>query len=628
MAGVMNLKPSIHHSPFTIHHSQPMPRSDHKHWSKLEPLIQTMPDKPGIYQYFDERGTILYVGKAKNLKKRVASYFNRSQESTGKVRLMVRRIADIQHFVVDTELDALLLENNLIKKYQPRYNVLLKDDKTFPWICIKNEPFPRIFPTRNLVRDGSKYFGPYASVRMMNTLLELIRQLFQYRTCRLKLTPSNIQAGKFKRCLEYHIGNCKGPCEGLQDETDYLLTISQVEDILKGNLGSVIGQLKGVMRLYAEEFAFEKAHIVKEKLQLLEKFQSKSMVVSATIHNVDVYSIVSDQDTGYVNFLKVVDGAIVQSHTLEIKKRLEETDVELMELAVMELRQRFQSNAKEVIVPFRLTIPLPDVRFLVPKIGDKKKLLELSERNAKYYRLEKLKQKELVDPERHTRRILEKMKQDLRLDQLPEYIECFDNSNTQGTYPVAAMVVFRDTRPSKKEYRHYNIKTVEGPNDYASMEEVVFRRYHRLLEEGSALPQLIVVDGGKGQLSAALNAIEKLGLRKKMSVIGIAKRLEEIYFPGDSLPLYIDKKSETLKVIQYMRDEAHRFGIRHHRGRREKGSIRSQLSDIKGIGPKTAQILLQTFRSVHGIKQASYENLQQAVGPAKAKILHDYFSKH
>jgi excinuclease ABC subunit C len=605
-----------------------MPRNDHKHWSKLEPLIQTMPEKPGIYQYFDERGTILYVGKAKNLKKRVTSYFGKAKENTGKVRLMVRRIADIQHFVVDTELDALLLENNLIKKYQPRYNVLLKDDKTFPWICIKNEPFPRIFPTRNLVRDGSKYFGPYASVRMMHTLLDLIRQLFQYRTCRLKLTPSNIQAGKFKRCLEYHIGNCKGPCEGLQDETDYLFTIGQVENILKGNLSTVIGQLKGVMKRYAGEYAFEKAQIVKDKLQLLEKFQSKSMVVSSTIHNVDVYSIVSDQDAGYVNFLKVVDGAIVQSHTLEIKKRLEETDVELMELAVMELRQRFQSNAKEIIVPFKLTTSWPDVRFLVPKIGDKKKLLDLSERNAKYYRLEKLKQKELVDPERHTRRILERMKQDLRLDHLPEYIECFDNSNTQGTYPVAAMVVFRDARPSKKEYRHYNIKTVEGPNDYASMEEVVYRRYHRLLEEGSVLPQLIVVDGGKGQLSSALSAIEKLGLRKKITVIGIAKRLEEIYFAGDSLPLYIDKKSETLKVIQYMRDEAHRFGIRHHRGRREKGSIKSQLSDIKGIGPKTAQILLQTFRSVHGIKQASYENLQQAVGQAKATILRDYFSKH
>ncbi len=598
-----------------------MSQPDHKHWKTLQPLLQTMPDKPGIYQYFDERGTILYVGKAKSLKKRVSSYFNRSQADSGKVRMMVRRIADIQHFVVDTELDALLLENNLIKKYQPRYNVLLKDDKTFPWICIKNEPFPRIFPTRNLVRDGSKYFGPYASVRMMHTLLELIRQLFQYRTCRLNLASDNIKAGKYKRCLEFHIGNCRGPCEGLQSEEDYMITTGQIEDILKGNLSSVIGQLRQLMKSYADEFAFERAQLVKDKLLLLEKFQSKSMVVSNAIHNVDVYTIVSDQETGYVNFLKVVDGAIVQSHTLEIRKKLDESDVELIEIAIMELKQRFQSNAHEIIVPFRPDFPIPDVKFVVPKIGDKKKLLELSARNAKYYRLEKLKQRELVDPERHTKRILDKMKQDLRLLELPSHIECFDNSNTQGTYPVAAMVVFRQTRPSKKEYRHYNIKTVEGPNDFASMEEVVFRRYKRLLEEGQDLPQLIVVDGGKGQLSSAVSALEKLDLRKKVAVIGIAKRLEEIFFPGDSLPLYIDKKSETLKIIQYMRDEAHRFGIKHHRGRREKGSLNSQLDGIKGVGPKTIEQLLQTFRSVSGIRSAGYEAVAAQIGPAKAKAL-------
>lgn len=604
-----------------------MAKPDHKHWKTLEPLIRTMPDKPGVYQYFDERGTILYVGKAKSLRKRVASYFNQSKQVSGKVRMMVRRIANITHFVVDTELDALLLENNLIKKYQPRYNVMLKDDKTFPWICIKNEPFPRVFPTRNLVRDGSRYFGPYASVRMMHTLLELIRQLFQYRTCRLNLTRENINAKKFKRCLEYHIGNCLGPCEGLQTEEDYQVTIDQIENILKGNLSTVIGQLRQVMKAYADDYAFEKANVVKEKLLLLEKFQSKSMVVSASIHNVDVYSIVSDEETGYVNFLKVVDGAIVQSHTVEIRKRLDESDEELLEIAIMDLRQRFQGNAREVIVPKRPELPIPDVRFVVPKIGDKKKLLELSERNAKYYRLEKLKQKELVDPERHSRRIMERMKADLRLPHLPEHIECFDNSNTQGSYPVAAMVVFRDGRPSKKEYRHYNIKTVEGPNDYASMEEVVSRRYRRLLEEDQPLPQLVVVDGGKGQLSSAVAAFEKLGLRKKIAVIGIAKRLEEIFYPGDSVPLYIDKKSETLKVIQYMRDEAHRFGITHHRGRREKGSLKSQLAEIKGIGPKTAQLLLQTFRSVHGIKQASHEKIKETIGPAKAQIIRDYFSK-
>ncbi len=602
-----------------------MAKPDHKHWSKLEPLIRTMPDKPGVYQYFDERGTILYVGKAKSLRKRVASYFNQSKQDSGKVRMMVRRIANITHFVVDTELDALLLENNLIKKYQPRYNVMLKDDKTFPWICIKNEPFPRIFPTRNLVRDGSRYFGPYASVRMMHTLLELIRQLFHYRTCRLKLTGENIRAKKFKRCLEYHIGNCLGPCEGLQTEADYQVTIDQIENILKGNLSTVIGQLRQVMKVYADEHAYEKANVVKEKLLLLEKFQSKSMVVSASIHNVDVYSVVSDEEAGYVNFLKVVDGAIVQSHTVEIRKRLEETDEELLEIAIMDMRQRFQGNAREVIVPKRPSLPIPDIRFLVPKIGDKKKLLELSERNAKYYRLEKLKQKELVDPERHTRRVMERMKADLRLSQLPEYIECFDNSNTQGSYPVAAMVVFRDGRPSKKEYRHYNIKTVEGPNDYASMEEVVYRRYRRLTEEDQPLPQLVVVDGGKGQLSAAVSAFERIGIRGKVTVIGIAKRLEEIYYPGDSIPLYIDKKSETLKVIQHLRDEAHRFGITHHRSRREKGSLKSQLSEIKGIGPKTAQLLLHTFRSVHGIKHASHEKISEAIGPAKAKLIQDHF---
>ncbi len=604
-----------------------MARPEHKHWETLHPLIRTMPSAPGVYQYFDEQGRILYVGKAKNLRKRVSSYFNREKTESGKVRMMVRRIADIRHIVVDTELDALLLENNLIKKYQPRYNVMLKDDKTFPWICIKNEPFPRIFPTRNLVRDGSKYFGPYASVRMMNTLLELIRQLFQYRTCRLKLTRENIQAGKFRRCLEYHIGNCKAPCEGLQDEADYLDTIRQVEDILKGNLSSVMTQLKQLMKTCADAYEFEKAALVKEKYELLEKFQSKSMVVSSKIHNVDVYSIVSDAEAAYVNFLKVVNGAIVQSHTVELRKRLDEADRDLLEVAITELRQRLQSNAREVIVPLRPTLPIPEVRFVVPQKGDKRKLLELSERNAKYYRLEKYKQKELVDPERHTRRILEKMKQDLRLKELPDHIECFDNSNTQGTYPVAAMVVFRQARPSKKEYRHYNIRSVEGPNDYASMEEVVYRRYRRLLDEGQELPKLVVVDGGKGQLSSAAAALERAGLRNKVPVIGIAKRLEEIYFPGDSIPLYIDKKSETLKVVQYMRDEAHRFGIAHHRKRREKGSLASVLSGIKGVGPKTAQVLLQTFKSVAGIKRAELSELEKAVGPAKASIVTAFFQQ-
>ncbi len=602
------------------------PRHQHKHWDVLEPLIRTMPGKPGVYQFLERHGKVIYVGKAKNLKKRVSSYFGRESNSIGKVGLMVRRIADIRHIVVDTELDALLLENNLIKKYQPRYNVLLKDDKTFPWICIKNEHFSRIFPTRNLIKDGSKYFGPYASVRTMHSLLELIRQLFQYRTCRLRLTPENIKARKFRVCLEYHIENCKGPCEGFQDEDDYRVTIDQIQQILKGNLTMVTLELKRLMKQYADEHAFEKANLVKEKILLLEKFQSKSTIVSPTLSNVEVFSIISDESHGFVNTLKVVDGAIVQSHTLELKKRLDELDAELLEIAIAELRQRFHSDAREVIVPFKTGLTIPDVKFVVPQRGDKKKLLELSERNAKYYRLEKNKRQELVDPERHTKRILHQMQQDLRLPVKPRHIECFDISNTQGNYSVAAMVAFRDARPSKKDYRHYNIRTVEGANDYASMEEAVYRRYKRLKEEEQPLPQLVVVDGGKGQLSSALKALDKLDLRKSMTVIGIAKRLEEIFFPGDSIPMYIDKKSETLKVIQHMRDEAHRFGITHHRGRREKGSLKSELPGIKGIGPLTEQKLLKRFKSMTGIKKATFEELKETLGQAKARILLDYFA--
>ena len=599
----------------------------HKLWDKLEPTVRTLPEKPGVYQFSDNRGKVIYVGKAKNLKKRVASYFARDRHDSNRVNLMVRRITEINHMVVDTELDALLLENNLIKKYQPRYNVLLKDDKTFPWICIKNEPFPRIFSTRNVIKDGSKYFGPYASVRMMNALLDLIRQLFQYRTCRLPLTRENIDAGKFKVCLEYHLENCKAPCVGLQDEEDYMQTIRQVEQILKGNLGMVVTELKNLMKQYASQYSFEKANLVKERIELLEKFQSKSTVVNPKLSNVEVFSILSDPEAGYVNYLRVVHGAIVQSHTLEMKKQLEESDAELLDMAIAELRQRFRSEAKELIVPVQPETNIPEVRFVVPRRGDKKHLLELSERNAKYYRLEKKKRQELVDPSRHGKRLMEQIRKDLRLESIPEHMECFDVSNTQGREIVAAMVVFRDTRPAKKDYRHFNIRTVEGaPNDYAAMEEAVYRRYRRLLDEKQPLPQLVVVDGGKGQLSAAMKALDRLKLRKEMSVIGIAKRLEEIYFPGDSIPLYIDKKSETLKVIQHMRDEAHRFGIRHHRVRREKGSMQSELSQIKGIGPATAQKLLHKFRSVPGVKKASEEELAETIGKAKTDILKKHFS--
>lgn len=594
----------------------------------IKSILQTLPDKPGIYQYFDEKGNIIYIGKAKNLKKRVSSYFNKDTFEQGKTGVLVRKIADIRFMIVDTEMDALLLENNLIKKYQPRYNVMLKDDKTYPWICIKNEAFPRIFPTRHVLKDGSQYFGPYASVRMMNTLLELIRQLYQIRNCKLNLTESKIKTEKYKVCLEFHIKNCKGPCEGLQDEEDYRQTIQEITEIIKGNVSNVLKQLKNKMMSYAENLEFEKAQIIKEKMQHLENYKSKSTIVNPNIDNVDVFSIVTDENSGFVNYLKVIDGAIVQTHTIELKKKLDETPEELLTIAIVDLRQRFFSNSSEIIVPFPLEIELPKINLSVPQRGDKKQLLDLSERNAKFYKLDKQKQKDLVDPERHTKRILNQMMKDLRLNVLPEHIECFDNSNIQGTYPVSAMVVFKNAKPDKKEYRHFNIKTVEGPNDFASMEEVIYRRYHRLLEEEKDLPQLIVVDGGKGQLSSAIKSLEALGLRGKISIIGIAKKLEEIYYPDDSIPMYLDKKSETLKIIQQMRDEAHRFGITHHRSKRDKGTIKTVLTEIEGIGYSTAQALLRKFKSVKNIEKANEEDLQKIVGKAKTAILKAYFEKN
>lgn len=600
-----------------------------KYYDKLEPVIKTLPGKPGIYQYFDVEGKILYVGKAKNLKKRVASYFNKDTAITGKLQVLVKKIAEIKHIVVDTELDALLLENNLIKKYQPRYNVMLKDDKTYPWICFKNEPFPRIFSTRNVYHDGSVYFGPYASVRMMNTLLDLIRQLYHLRTCNYNLSKENISKKKFKVCLEYHIGNCKGPCEGLQPIEDYENSITEIKLILKGNISSVIAQLRILMKQYAENLEFEKAQTVKERLELLERFQSKSTVVNPKIENADVLSIIEDDESGYVNFIKVVNGAIVQSHTVELKKKLDESPEELLIIALLDLRERFESSAREVILPFSVGIQLPDVTFTVPKIGDKKHLLELSERNCKYYKLEKEKQSELVDPDRHTNRIMSQMKKDLRMQEEPRHIECFDNSNIQGAEPVAAMVCFKNGKPDKKEYRHFNIKTVEGPNDFASMEEIIYRRYKRLLDEKQEHPQLIIVDGGKGQLSSALVSLEKLDLRGKISIIGIAKKLEEIYYPGDSLPLYLDKKSETLKVIQHIRDEAHRFGITHHRKRMEKATVKTVLTEIEGIGYNYAQKLLWKFKSVKNVEKADLMELQEIIGKVKGEIVFNFFKgKH
>lgn len=591
----------------------------------IKSIIADLPEKPGVYQFFDKSGKIIYVGKAKNLKKRVSSYFLKQQDRL-KTTILVKKINDLQYIVVATEDEALLLENNLIKEYQPRYNVLLKDDKTYPWIVIKNEKFPRIFQTRNVIKDGSVYFGPYSSIVMLRTMLELIKQLFPLRTCNLLLTQDQISKKKYKVCLEYHIGNCKGPCINEQNEEEYEEYIKACKNILRGNISQVIKYLKDLMQDYASKLKFEDAQIIKEKLQLLERYQSRHSVVSPTITNTDVYSILDDTDAAYVNFLKVVDGCIIQSHTLEIKKKLDEPIEELLILAITEIRQRIFSNSREIIVPFPLEFDLQDITFHIPQRGDKKQLLELSERNLKYFKQERLKQLQRVDPEKHTNRILETMRKDLQLEELPRHIECFDNSNIQGHYPVAACVVFKNAKPSKKDYRHFNIKTVEGPNDFASMEEVLKRRYSRLLNENEELPQLVIVDGGKGQLSSAVKIFRELGIYDKVSLIGIAKKLEEIFFPDDPIPLYLDKNSESLKVIQHLRNEAHRFGITHHRNRRSNDFIKSELDSIKGIGTKTVELLLSTFGSVENIRNADEEKLISLIGTDKTKRLLNHFN--
>ncbi|NPD84220.1 excinuclease ABC subunit UvrC [Lentimicrobium sp. L6] len=594
----------------------------------IKKQIRTLPHQPGVYQYFDKNEQIIYVGKAKNLKKRVSSYFAGLQNHSGKLKVLVKKIVSLKFIVVETEVDALLLENNLIKKYQPRYNILLKDDKTFPWICIKNEAFPRVFSTRKKIDDGSQYFGPYASGKMMKTILELIRQLYPIRTCAHHLSQKNIEAGKFKVCLDYHLGNCLGPCVGKQRTEDYDGNIKEIARILKGNIASLIQELKQKMMSYAEAMEFEKAQMLKERLEVLTSYRSKSMVVNPNIKNVDVFSFFEDEEAAYINFMKVIDGAIVQTHTLELKKKLEESPVQLLEMGIAEIRQTYGLEAEEMLLPFEISLAFDNIYITIPKIGDKKHLLELSERNAKYYQLDKKKKKDLIDPERHVKRILDKMKEELRMNELPRHIECFDNSNFQGDYPVAAMVMFKNTKPYKKGYRHYNIKTVVGPDDFASMAEVIYRRYKRLQEENADLPQLIVVDGGKGQLSAAVSSLDRLGLRGKITIVGIAKKLEEIYFPGDSLPLYIDKKSETLKIIQHTRDEAHRFGITHHRSKRDKGTLKTSLTEIKGIGPQTTELLLKKFKSVKKIKEQDLKTLEKEVGLSKAQLLIEYFKTH
>ena len=591
---------------------------------KVKLILDTLPDSPGVYQFYNADQQLLYIGKAKSLKRRVSSYFNKVHD-IARSAIMVRQVADIRTILVETEYDALLLENNLIKKHQPKYNVNLKDDKTYPWIVIRNEDFPRVYYTRRHVKDGSVYFGPYASVTMISTLLDLIRQLYKLRTCSLLLTDENIRKKKFRLCLEYHIGNCKGPCEDLQSKEDYDHSIAEIKDILKGNINSVIRHLEEKMKEHAARFEFEEAQVYKEKIDLLEKYKGKSVIVNAGIHNVDVFGYVEDKNNAFVNFMKVMNGSVIQSHTLEIKKKLEESPEELMGLAVAELRQRYNSDAKEILLSYIPEEEIPGVTFTVPKIGDKKKLLEFSEKNARYFMKDKLEQADKLNPEHRIERLMTQMQTDLRLPVKPYHIECFDNSNFQGDYAVAAMSVFKNGRPSKNDYRHFNIKTVEGPNDFASMEEVIHRRYKRLLEEEQPLPQLIVIDGGKGQLSAALTSLEKLGLRGKISIIGIAKKLEEIYYPGDSLPMYLDKKSETLRIIQQLRDEVHRFGIKHHRNKRSKGVIKTELSDIKGIGDSTADSLLRHFRSVKRTREATLDELVSLIGTAKGKIVFDYF---
>jgi excinuclease ABC subunit C len=589
----------------------------------LQLQLQTIPNSPGVYQYYDKDDTLLYVGKAKNLKKRVSSYFQKQHDS-GKTRVLVKKIASIKHIVVPTETDALLLENNLIKKYQPRYNVMLKDDKTYPWICVKNERFPRVFSTRNVYKDGSEYFGPYTSGKTVKTLLDLIKGLYPLRTCNYDLSKEKIEAGKYKVCLEYHLKNCLGPCEGHQTEASYQEQIKAIRQILKGNFKESLQAFKTQMKEHAANMQFEDAQRIKEKIEILENYQAKSTIVNPKISNVDVFTVVSDSSYGYVNFLQLSYGAIIRSHTLELKKKLDETDAELLELAAVEIRNKFNSQSKEIYVPFSINIG-EGIKVTIPKLGDKKRLVELSERNAKFYRQERFKQVKITDPDRHANRIMKQMKTDLRLSKEPRHIECFDNSNIQGSNPVAACVVFKNGKPSKKEYRHFNIKTVEGPDDFASMEEVVHRRYKRMLDENQPLPQLIIIDGGKGQLSSALKSLEVLGLRGKIAIVGIAKRLEELYFPDDPIPLYLDKKSETLKIIQQLRNEAHRFGITFHRKKRSQAMINTELEMIDGIGEKTANQLLKHFKSVKRIKQASLEDIVKVIGAAKAQKIYEAF---
>jgi len=592
----------------------------------LELQLKTLPSEPGVYRYYDKNDQLLYVGKAKNLKKRVLSYFNKNL-SGYRIKIMVGKIQRLETTIVNSEYDALLLENNLIKEHQPFYNVMLKDDKTYPWICIKNEDFPRIFLTRTKIKDGSEYYGPYPKVRPAKILLDTIKHIYKLRTCNLNLAPSKIDEGKYKVCLEYHIKNCEGPCEGLESKEDYDEKIDAIRGIIKGDFRKAKEYLVNQMMKYATNLQFENAQIIKERIDTLEDYQTKNTVVNPSIDDVDVFGMTSDETAAYVNFFKIRNGNIIQSYTTEIKKILEESDEDIMEQALVEIRQKFDSHSKEVLLPFHLFIEIPNVKLIVPKVGDKKRIVELSEKNAKEYRLEKLKQVQIVDPERHTNRIMSEMQKLLRMPVEPRHIEGFDNSNIQGTNPVSACVVFRDGKPSKADYRIFHPKTVEGPNDFTTMEEVIYRRYKRMLDEGEDLPQLILIDGGKGQLSSAVKSLRLLGLYGKITIVGIAKRLEEIFFPEDPIPLYLDKKSETLKILQRVRDEAHRFGVKHHRTRRKNSTIKSELEEIPGVGEKTIELLLSKLKSVKRIKESNLETLEEILGKSKAKIIYDFFNE-
>lgn len=590
-------------------------------------VLKKLPQKPGVYQFWSDTDQLIYIGKAKNLKNRVSSYFLKDNfRVNAKTRVLVSKIRKITFTIVDTEIDAWLLENSLIKKHQPKYNVALKDDKTYPWIIIKNEKFPRIFWTRRMIRDGSTYFGPYASVSMMHTILGMIKEIYPLRTCSLPLSTESIAAGKFRICLEYQIGNCKGPCQAFQSEEDYGQSIEEIKDILNGKTAGVIRRLKQQLDESIADLNFELSHQLKSKYDLLERYQSKSTIVNSSISDVDVFSIATDEKHAFVNFLKVMNGTVIQTQTLEMKKRLDETDAELLSIAIAEFRTRFGSNSKEIIVPFEVELSDDSgIRFTIPKLGEKKKLLELSQKNVLYFRREKLEQYEKLNPGLRTDRLLNLMMKDLRLNQLPRHIECFDNSNFHGKFPVSAIVVFKDGKPSKKDYRHFNVKTVEGPNDFATMEEAVYRRYKRMIEEGQSLPQLIVIDGGKGQLSSAVKSLKSLGIEKEVTVIGIAKKLEELYYPGDQYPLYLDKKSESLKVIQQLRDEAHRFGITFHRKKRNNATLSTELENIPGIGRISAENLLRKFKSVKKIKEATERELLEVLSKSQTESLLNYF---